>query len=160
MAITDLNSAQAAQEVARELRASGARAAAIRADQADPAAAAAVVSQAAALGRLDILVNNAAVAVLGPIDSPETDYGALDRQMRVKYTSIVAAIRTAARILPDGGRIISIGSGIATRTGASGVADHAGTKAALAGFTAARPATWPPGASLSTLCKPGWWQPA
>ena len=55
--------------------------------------------------------------------------------MRVNYTSIVAAIRAAARILPDGGRIVSIGSGIATRTGASGVADHAGTKAALAGFT-------------------------
>ncbi len=136
VAITYLNSAQAAQEVAGELRAAGARATAIRADQADPAAAAAVVSQAAAaLGRLDILVNNAAVAVLGPIDSPETDHGALDRQVRVNYTSIVAAIRAAARILPDGGRIISIGSGIATRTGASGVADHAGTKAALAGFT-------------------------
>jgi NAD(P)-dependent dehydrogenase (short-subunit alcohol dehydrogenase family) len=38
-------------------------------------------------------------------------------------------------VLPDGGRIINIGSGIATRTGASEVADHAGTKAALAGFT-------------------------
>ena len=37
--------------------------------------------------------------------------------------------------LPEGGRIINIGSGIATRTDASGVADHAGTKAALAGFT-------------------------
>jgi NAD(P)-dependent dehydrogenase (short-subunit alcohol dehydrogenase family) len=38
-------------------------------------------------------------------------------------------------VLPEGGRIITIGSGIAARTGAPGVADHAGTKAALAGFT-------------------------
>jgi NAD(P)-dependent dehydrogenase (short-subunit alcohol dehydrogenase family) len=47
----------------------------------------------------------------------------------------VAAIRAAARVLPEGGRIINIGSGVAARTGAAGVADHAGTKAALAGFT-------------------------
>jgi 3-oxoacyl-[acyl-carrier protein] reductase len=47
----------------------GARA--IQADQADPAAAAAVVGEVAReFGRLDILVNNAAVAVLGPVDSP------------------------------------------------------------------------------------------
>jgi 3-oxoacyl-[acyl-carrier protein] reductase len=85
-------------------------------------------------GRLDILVNNAAVAVLGPVDAPAPD-AALDRQLRVNYTSIVAAIRAAARMLPEGGRIINIGSGVATRTGAAGVADHAGTKAALAGFT-------------------------
>ncbi len=44
---------------------------AIQADQADPAAAAAVVGEVAReFGRLDILVNNAAVAVLGPVDTP------------------------------------------------------------------------------------------
>lgn len=91
-------------------------------------------------GRLDILVNNAAVAVLGPIDGPVSDDMALDRQIRVNYTSIVAAIRAASHVLPDGGHIINIGSGIATRTAASGVADHAGTKAALAGFTRGRSA--------------------
>ena len=136
VAITYVNSRQAAENVAAEMRALGVRARAVRADQADPAAAAAVVRQVAEeFGRLDILVNNAAVAVLGPIDGPVPDGAALDRQIRVNYTSIVAAIRAAARVLPEGGRIINIGSGIATRTGASGVADHAGTKAALAGFT-------------------------
>jgi 3-oxoacyl-[acyl-carrier protein] reductase len=136
VAITYLNSRQAAENVAAEIRAIGVRTSSVRADQADPAAASAVVRQVAEeFGRLDILVNNAAVAVLGPIDGPVSDGTALDRQIRVNYTSIVAAIRAAALLLPEGGRIINIGSGIATRTGASGVADHAGTKAALAGFT-------------------------
>jgi NAD(P)-dependent dehydrogenase (short-subunit alcohol dehydrogenase family) len=136
VAITYLNSRQAAENVAAEIRAKGVRARSVQADQADPAAASAVVRQVAdEFGRLDILVNNAAVAVLGPIDSTASDDTALDRQVRVNYTSIVAAIRAAARVLPEGGRIINIGSGIATRTGASGVADHAATKAALAGFT-------------------------
>jgi 3-oxoacyl-[acyl-carrier protein] reductase len=136
VAITYLDSGQAAENVAAEMRAMGVRARSIRADQADPAAASAVVRQVAEeFGRLDILVNNAAVAVLGPIDGPGSDGTALDRQIRVNYTSIVAAIRAAAQVLPYGGRIINIGSGVATRTGAPGIADHAGTKAALAGFT-------------------------
>jgi NAD(P)-dependent dehydrogenase (short-subunit alcohol dehydrogenase family) len=61
--------------------------------------------------------------------------------------SIVAAIRAAARVLAEGARIINIGSGVATRTGATGVADHAGTKAALAGFTRGAARDWPRGAS-------------
>jgi 3-oxoacyl-[acyl-carrier protein] reductase len=135
VAITYLNSRQAAANVAAEMRAVGVRTLSVRADQTDPAAAAAVRQVAGEFGRLDILVNNAAVAVLGPIDGAVPDDAALDRQIRVNYTSVVAAIRAAAHVLPDGGRIINIGSGIATRAGASGVADHAGTKAALAGFT-------------------------
>jgi 3-oxoacyl-[acyl-carrier protein] reductase len=91
VAITYLNSRQAAENVAAEMRAMGVRTRSVRADQADPAAAAAVVRQVAdQLGSLDILVNNAAVAILGPIDGADPDDTALDRQIRVNYTSIAA----------------------------------------------------------------------
>jgi NAD(P)-dependent dehydrogenase (short-subunit alcohol dehydrogenase family) len=53
--ITYLNSRQAAENVAAEMRAMGVRTRSVRADQADPPAAAAVVHQVAdELGRLDI----------------------------------------------------------------------------------------------------------
>jgi 3-oxoacyl-[acyl-carrier protein] reductase len=136
VAITYLNSRQAAEDVAAELGAMGVRTGSVRADQADPAAAAAVVRPAAdELGRLDILVNNAAVAVLGPIDGPDLGEAALDRQIRVNYTSIVAAIRAAARVLPDGAASSTSARGSRRAPAHRGVADHAGTKAALAGFT-------------------------
>jgi NAD(P)-dependent dehydrogenase (short-subunit alcohol dehydrogenase family) len=106
------------------------------ADQADPAMPATLVGRVLAdFGRLNILVNNAAVAVHRRVDEEAGDSDALDRQVVVNYTSLVAAVRAVAGALPPGGRIISIGSGVAARTGAAGIADHAGTKAALGGFT-------------------------
>jgi NAD(P)-dependent dehydrogenase (short-subunit alcohol dehydrogenase family) len=158
VAITYRNSRQVAENIAAEMRAMGVRTWSVRADQADLAAAAAVVSQAAeAFGRLDIVVNNAAVAVLGLIDGPDPDNTALDRQIRVNYTSIVAAIRAAARVLPGRGRIINIGPGIATRTGASRVAHHAGTKAVLAGFTRGAARDLAPKGITVTCCRPASW---
>ncbi|SDS08823.1 short chain dehydrogenase [Microlunatus soli] len=86
-------------------------------------------------GRLDILVNNAGVTVAAPIDSDLVDEAALDRQLAINYTSVVAAIRTAFPLLPDGGRIVNISSGVGMRVGFSGMTDYAGTKAALEGYS-------------------------
>jgi 3-oxoacyl-[acyl-carrier protein] reductase len=80
---------------------------------------------------------------------------ALDRQVRVNYTSAVAAVRAAAHVLPQGGRIVTIGSGIAARAGAPGVADHAGTKAALAGFTRGAARDLAPRGITVNLLQPG-----
>ena len=124
-----------AREVVEAIIRAGGVADAIRADQADPQAAVNLISNVArTLGRLDVLVNNAAVAAVGRIDG-SFDQRELDRQLTINYTSIVAAIRGAATVMTRGGRIVNIGSGVATRAGIPGVADHAGTKAALAGFT-------------------------
>ena len=124
-----------ATAVVDSIMADGGHARALVADQADPRQAAELVWQVAEdLGRVDVLVNNAAIAVVGPIDKspPQAE---LDRQLTVNYVSVVAAIRAAADVMTDGGRIVNIGSGVATRTGVPGIADDAASKAALAGFT-------------------------
>src|SRR5579871_1455892 len=133
--ITYSRSREQAEAVVDAILSDGGLAHAVRADQADLTQATQLIRGVAEeWGRLDILVNNAAVAVLGPIGQP-VPQAELDRQLTVNYVSIVAAIRAAAPLMSDGGRIINIGSGIATRTGVPGVADHAASKAALAGFT-------------------------
>jgi len=41
---------------------------------------------------------------------------------------VITAIRTASKLMGDGGRIVTIGSGIATRASFPGLADYAATK--------------------------------
>jgi NAD(P)-dependent dehydrogenase (short-subunit alcohol dehydrogenase family) len=70
----------------------------------------------AQLGRLDILVNNAGIAGPGKrVDEHDVDNAALDRQWVINTMGVVANIRATAKVLPDDGRIISIGLGLGTR---------------------------------------------
>jgi NAD(P)-dependent dehydrogenase (short-subunit alcohol dehydrogenase family) len=69
------------------------------------------------------------------LDDPERDGTAMQRQVIVNCTSILAIIRAVIPLLPQRGRIINVGSRIATRAGAQGVADPRRHKAALGGFT-------------------------
>ena len=135
VAITYVASADKAEAVVETLKARGVRALAIRSDQADMAAAKPLIDTVLAhLGKLDILVNNAAIAVQGKrIDEP-TDTVSLDRQWQINVMGVVAATRAAAPVLADGGRIIFIGSLIGNRVPFTGVADYAGTKAAIVGY--------------------------
>ncbi|GAB2964908.1 SDR family oxidoreductase [Amycolatopsis acidiphila] len=136
VAISYSSSADQAKAVLAELEGKGVRAAAFQADQADATQAAGLVRTVVEqLGRLDILVNNAGVTVAAPIDSELADEAAFDRQLAVNYTSVVAAIRAAYPLLPEGGRVISISSGVGTRVGFTGMTDYAGTKSALEGYS-------------------------
>jgi NAD(P)-dependent dehydrogenase (short-subunit alcohol dehydrogenase family) len=137
VAICFVASDEKAAAIVASLKAKGVRAAAIKSDQGDPASAEPLLANVIKkLGKLDILVNNAAIALQGiTIDSPAYDSAAMDRQWAVNTAGVIANIRAAARHLPDHGRIISVGSGLASRTSWPGAADYAGTKAAIAGFS-------------------------
>ncbi len=125
-----------AAEMVATIEQAGGRAVAIRADQADPAAAAELIETAhAKFGRSDILVNNAGVTVQGRIDDPAADQAALERQFAINVTSVAAAVRRAAPLLADGGRIISIGSVFGARSPWQGIGGYSATKAALGGYT-------------------------
>lgn len=136
VAISYVASADKAQAVVAQLQAKGVRAIAIQSDQADMAAAKPLVAQVLAqLGQLDILVNNAAIAVQGKtVDDPALDTANLDRQWQVNVMGTVATTRAAAPVLADGGRIVFIGSLLGGHVPFAGAADYAGTKAAIAGY--------------------------
>jgi 3-oxoacyl-[acyl-carrier protein] reductase len=136
VALSYVASADKAEAVVASLKSRGVRAMAFRSDQADTSAAKPLVDQVMAhFGKLDILVVNAAIAVQGKtVDHPELDIAGLDRQWQVNLLGAVATTRAAAPVLTDGGRIIFIGSILGSRVPFAGVADYAGTKAAIAGY--------------------------
>ncbi|OZI58183.1 SDR family NAD(P)-dependent oxidoreductase [Bordetella genomosp. 4] len=134
VAITYGVSRDKAEAVAMEIRALGRRAEVIAADASDAAqVVAAVDTTVAKLGKLDILVNNAGNFLTGTIDQLSLDD--FDRTMSVNLRAVFAATLQAAKYLPDGGRIISIGSCLARRAGRSGISLYAASKSALVGLT-------------------------
>jgi 3-oxoacyl-[acyl-carrier protein] reductase len=136
VAISYVASGEKAEAVVKELKAKGVQARAFKADQASQVEVDQLVKDVARhFGRLDILVNNAAVAVNGPVDDPNSDTAAFDRQDAINVHGVVTAIRAASKLMGEGGRIVTIGSGIATRASFPGLADYAATKAAIVGYS-------------------------
>jgi 3-oxoacyl-[acyl-carrier protein] reductase len=153
VAISYVASADKAEAVVKELKAKSVEARAFKADQASAAEVDQLVKDVARhFGRLDILVNNAGVAANGAVDDPNSDTTALDRQDAINVHGVVTAIRAASKLMGEGGRIVTIGSGIATRAAFPGLADYAATKAAIVGYTRAHRAISGPAASPSTCC--------
>jgi 3-oxoacyl-[acyl-carrier protein] reductase len=136
IAISYVASAEKAEAVVQGLKKKGVRAIAIKSDQADPSSAKSLIDAVVShFGKLDILVNNAAIAVQGKtVDDPQLDTVNLDRQWQINVMGVVATTRAAAPVLSDGGRIIFIGSLLGSRVPFAGVADYAGTKAAIVGY--------------------------
>lgn len=131
VAISYVSSPDKAEAVVKELTALGVKAKAYKADQADSAAVASLVQNVAKdFGRLDILVNNAGIAL--DADPSAAD---LERLFAVNVRAVAAAVRAAAPLLTDGGRIINIGSVLGERVTFAGIADYSATKAAVAGYT-------------------------
>jgi NAD(P)-dependent dehydrogenase (short-subunit alcohol dehydrogenase family) len=125
-----------AEAVVKRIEGRGGKAAAFRADQADPKAVAALVeSVVQKFGRLDVLVNNAGVFIQGALGDSKADLAALDREQAINVGGVVAGVRAAVKHLPEGGRIITIGSVIASRVAFAGLAGYAASKAAVVGYT-------------------------
>lgn len=134
VAFTYQHSADRAEKTAQAIKDTGRRAIAIQADSANPDAIARSVSEAvSALGGIDILVNSAAIGLNGLIaDIDVQDYQAL---MDINVRAPVLFAKAVIPHLGKGGRIISIGSGLAERVPFPGVTAYAMSKSALPAFT-------------------------
>ena len=134
VAITYAHAQQKADEVVHAIEAAGGRALAIRADSADAEAVKSAVAETVrTLGRLDVLVNNAGIAVVMPLDQFSLDD--FDRMVAVNVRGVFVAAQEASRHMGEGGRIITIGSVNADRMPFPGGSVYAMTKAAVAGLT-------------------------
>ena len=123
-----------AEKVVAAVEAAGGRAAALRADSADPEAARRAVDETLRrFGRLDVLVNNA--GLIGMRGASGYDMDDFDRLYAVNVRAPFAAAQAAGPHLGEGGRVIMIGSVVADRIGVGGAAIYATTKAAIAGMT-------------------------
>jgi 3-oxoacyl-[acyl-carrier protein] reductase len=134
VAITFERSADRAAAVVREIEGKGRKGLAIQADIADPAAVKRSVEEAAeGLGGLDILVNNAGIAHYGPFT--DTSLAEIDALLHVNVRGPVLAAQAAIPHLQQGGRIISIGSGLGERVPFPNVTVYSLTKSALLSLT-------------------------
>jgi 3-oxoacyl-[acyl-carrier protein] reductase len=134
VAISYVSTPDKAKALVRELQEKGVRAVAFQADQSKPAEVAQLVSKVAEhFGHLDILVNNAGVFITGPVG--EVDDASVERQFAINVGGVNAAVREAAKLMTEGGRIISIGSMAAVTSPWPGLSDYSATKAAVAAYT-------------------------
>ncbi|EID53645.1 SDR family oxidoreductase [Saccharomonospora xinjiangensis] len=133
VAITYASSPDRAKEVVAGIEERGRRGLAIEADAADADAVVGAVDRTAAeLGGLDVLVNNAGIIVSGPL--PELTLDDIDRTLSVNVRAALLASQAAAAHLPSGGRIISIGSNLATHVPWPGMTLYSASKSALIGM--------------------------
>jgi 3-oxoacyl-[acyl-carrier protein] reductase len=134
VAITYERSADKAEKLVEEIKALGRKGFAIQANAADATAVSDAVEQTAqALGGLDILVNNAGQFRAGPLENLTLED--IDATLAINVRAVVVGSQAAARHIPKGGRIISIGSCLADRVPGPHVSLYALSKSALIGWT-------------------------
>jgi 3-oxoacyl-[acyl-carrier protein] reductase len=129
-------SRDAATAVVAEARAKGVDAESFHADAAAAGAIRELVDGVARrFGRIDIVVNNAAIFEAGLL--AEVSDAAFERTFAVNLRAPFVTIAAALAHMPDGGRIINIGSVLGERVPQPGYGLYAMSKFALAGMTRA-----------------------
>lgn len=131
------SSESAARAVADQIKSGGGEAFILKADVSESKHVEALFKQIdkSHAGALDILVNNAGVYLPASLaDSTEADF---DKTFRVNVKSLYLVTKHAIDRLPDGGRIINIGSVVGERVPFPGASVYAASKFAVAGFTRA-----------------------
>ena len=130
----------AAEAVAADLKRRGFEAIAVRTDVADPASVAAMVERAlGAFGRIDILVNNAAIFATVPMSRSPFDEIAIEEWDRMMAVNLRGTWLASRAVVPHmrargNGKIINISSGTALKGSASRI-HYVTSKAGVLGFT-------------------------
>ena len=134
LALAYAQSADKAKAVAEEVRALGVEAEIFQADQGDVAQVGTMVDAVAErFGHIDVLVNSAGMFIGGTAGT----IAQADRE-RIWAVNVLGLVATTERVLahmPDGGRVISLGSIAGERAYTAGLADYSATKAAVSGYT-------------------------
>jgi 3-oxoacyl-[acyl-carrier protein] reductase len=126
-------SATEAESVAGRIRSAGGRAEVVQADVGDPKQVERLVERAlTTLGRLDIVVNNAAAIGFAPLSA--VDRGATRAQFATNVHGPLALVQAALPHLPSGGRVINVSS-IAQLLPIAGATAYAAAKGALDAMT-------------------------
>jgi 3-oxoacyl-[acyl-carrier protein] reductase len=134
VAITYATDAGAASAVVKAIEAAGGKAFAIQAEASDTEAVKAAVEKTiATFGRLDVLVNNAGVAIPKPFE--ETTLEEMDRMININFRGTMTATQVALKYMQSGGRIIMIGSCVGERVLTPGLTAYSATKGAVKMFT-------------------------
>ena len=136
VAITYSKGADAAASVVKAIESGGGKAVAIQADASDPKAInAAVEKTVATLGKLDVLVNNAGMAIPKAVraDHARGD-GSDDRPQLPRHTGRRTSCKPTLKHMNDSGRIIMISSYVGERNLTPGLVAYAATKGAVKMF--------------------------
>jgi 3-oxoacyl-[acyl-carrier protein] reductase len=132
--VTYAKDAKSAAEVVKAIEAFGRQGLAIQAEATDADAIKRAVQQAVdTFGRIDVLVNNAGTAIPKPFE--EATLEELDRVLAINVRGVFVTTQAVLKHMPQGGRIISIGSCVGERTLTPGLAAYSATKGAVKMFT-------------------------
>ncbi|MDA0634315.1 SDR family oxidoreductase [Nonomuraea sp. MCN248] len=127
--------AAAAEEVVRLIEADGGSAFTLRADLGEPGEVESLAGQVRqAADRLDVLVNNAAIGTSMPMEQETVE--AFDRVFAVNVRGLFFLTKLLLPLIPDGGRIVNVTSGVVHIAFPQAIA-YAMTKGAVRTFTLA-----------------------